>query len=367
LALVAATLLASCGMAPKSSQVASKEYFSQKEYGVSASPRVVAMGDETPKGGGRYHVGNPYKVKGKTYRPKEDPNYAKVGLASWYGRAFHGRKTANGEIYDMGELTAAHPTLPLPSYVRVTNLANDRSVVVRVNDRGPFKKGRIIDVSATAAEMLDFKRAGTTKVKVEYVGRGRMDGRDRQMLLASYQGPNDLGGNTLFAAKPTSKAKKIMVASLGPLRRNGQGRGDRSIDLSGAQRLDPQPVSAPAYVPTGFSPDDQMGSFTLRTGFTRSYAQTDRFSRANLAAAELAQGGRAPAVIQIGTYSEKANADRVAAGFAKFGKVITTPTIAPDRTLFIVRVIVDGANRAPDNVLSVARVNGITDAYVVSR
>lgn len=367
MALVAAGLLASCGMAPKPSQVASQEYFSEKEYGVSASPRVVAMGDETPDGGGRYHVGDAYRVKGKTYRPKEDPNYSKVGLASWYGSAFHGRKTANGEIYDMGELTAAHPTLPLPSYVRVTNLANDRSVVVRVNDRGPFKKGRIIDVSATVAEMLDFKRAGTAKVKVEYVGRGRMDGRDRQMLLASYQGPNDLGGNSLFAARPASKAKNVKIASLGPLRRNGQGRVDSSIGLFGAQRLDTQPVSAPAFAPTGFSSDDQMGPLILGTGLTNSYAPTNRFSRAYRAATALAQGGGATTVIQIGTYSEKANADRVAAGFAKFGKVITTPTIAPDRTLFIVRVTIDDADRASDNVLSVARASGISDAFVVSR
>jgi rare lipoprotein A len=354
-------------MAPKSSQIASKEYFSEKEYGVSASPRVVALADEVPQGGGRYQVGKPYKVKGKTYRPKDDPNYAKVGLASWYGRAFHGRETANGEIYDMGELTAAHPTLPLPSYVRVTNLANNRSVVVRVNDRGPFKKGRIIDVSASTADMLDFKRAGTAKVKVEYVGRARLDGRDRQMLLASYKGPDDLGGDTLFAAQPTSKPSTVRVASLGPLRRGGQGQTDRSMDLFGAQRVDSPPVASPAYVPAAASTDDSLGRFILRNGFVNSYAPTDRFSRAHVAATALAQRGTSVAVIQIGTYSEKANADRVAEIFNGYGKVVTDRSTASDRSLFVVRVMVDGASRAPDAVLSTAHAIGIPDAFVVSR
>lgn len=365
-AIVSASLLASCGMAPKSNQVASKEYFSETEYGVSASPRVVAMADEVPQGGGRYQVGKPYKVKGKTYKPKDDPNYSKVGLASWYGRAFHGRETANGEIYDMGQLTAAHPTLPLPSYVRVTNLANNRSVVVRVNDRGPFKKGRIIDVSASTADMLDFKRAGTAKVKVEYVGRARLDGRDRQMLLASYKGPDDLGGDTLFAAQPTSKPSTVRVASLGPLRRGGQGQADRSMDLFGAQRVDSPPVAAPAYVPAA-STDDSLGGFILRNGFVNSYAPTDRFSRAHVAATALAQRGTAVAVIQIGTYSEEANASRVAEVFNSYGKVVTDRSTASDRSLFVVRVMVDDVGRAPDAVLSIAHAIGIPDAFVVSR
>ena len=119
-----------------------------------------------PKGGGRYLVGEPYRVAGRTYVPRDYSHYSAKGLASWYGNAFHGRKTANGEVYDMADLTAAHPTLPLPSYVRVTNLANGRSIVVRVNDRGPYSRNRLIDVSATVAAMLDFKRKGTAQVKV---------------------------------------------------------------------------------------------------------------------------------------------------------------------------------------------------------
>jgi len=367
-ALLASSLLASCGLAPKPSRTASNENyssnesFSEKEYGVVASPRVVAKADAVPKGGGRYHVGKPYEVAGKTYRPKEDPNYAKVGYASWYGQAFHGRKTANGEVYDMGELTAAHPTLPLPSYVRVTNMANNRSVVVRVNDRGPFKKGRIIDVSATAAEMLDFKRAGTAKVKVEYVGRARMDGHDRQMLVASYRGPNDLGGgDTLFALAPTVKPKRFVLAALAPQRRP-QAQSDRSTDRFGAQDPVGPTVATPAY--QTFSPSGQGNPLILATGFVSSYAPTDRLSRAHLAASAQAQGGKSAAVVQLGTYSEKTNAERVAQLFAKYGESVASRTTASDRTLFVVRVTVDGPS-AP--VLSAARAAGIADAYVISR
>ena len=106
-------------------------------------------------------------------------------MASWYGDAFHGRRTANGEVYDMRSLTAAHPTMPLPSYARVTNLGNGYSMIVRVNDRGPYHAGRIMDVSSRVADMLDFKGAGTAKVKVEYVGPAPLAGTDDSTLVAS--------------------------------------------------------------------------------------------------------------------------------------------------------------------------------------
>ena len=162
-----------------------KEYFAESEYGVKASPRVH-YGRNVPKGGGRDITGQPYKVKGKWYVPKEDKRYDKMGLASWYGSAFHGRLTANGEIYDQYGLSAAHPTFPLPSYARVTNLETGDSVVVRVNDRGPYHPGRIIDLSDKAAEMLEVQNKGTAKVRVQYVGRARMDGKDMPFLMASY-------------------------------------------------------------------------------------------------------------------------------------------------------------------------------------
>ncbi len=116
---------------------------------------------------GTYKVGNPYKIAGKTYYPEEDYGYSETGVASWYGKDFHAKYTANGEIYDMNTLTAAHRTLPLPSIVRVTNLENGRSLILRVNDRGPFAKDRILDISKRGAQLLGFLNQGTAKVRVE--------------------------------------------------------------------------------------------------------------------------------------------------------------------------------------------------------
>lgn len=154
------------------------------KYGVKTSPRVIADGEAAPKGGGNYMVGKPYKIAGKTYYPSEQP-YSAVGTASWYGSDFHGRRTANGEVFDRTSITAAHPTMPLPSYARVTNLKNERSIIVRVNDRGPYHGGRVMDVSQRTAEALDFKAAGTAKVKVEWIGKANLGGDDDAMLLAT--------------------------------------------------------------------------------------------------------------------------------------------------------------------------------------
>jgi rare lipoprotein A len=118
-----------------------------------------------------YKVGDPYRIGGRWFYPKTDYDYEAEGRASWYGRGFHGKLTANGELFDQNELTAAHQTLPLPSIVRVTNLENGRTLVLRVNDRGPFVTGRILDVSKKAAKLLDFHDQGTTRVKVELLER----------------------------------------------------------------------------------------------------------------------------------------------------------------------------------------------------
>lgn len=114
-------------------------------------------------------VGNPYQIAGKWYTPQVDPNYNQVGIASWYGPDFHKKQTANGEIFDMNALSAAHTTLPMPSFVRVTNLENSRSLILRVNDRGPFVGNRLIDVSRRGAQLLGFEKRGTTRVRVEAV------------------------------------------------------------------------------------------------------------------------------------------------------------------------------------------------------
>jgi rare lipoprotein A len=155
------------------------------KYGVAPSPRVVAEGESIPKGGGRELVGKPYVIEGRTYVPQDYQGYTREGLASWYGTAFHGRLTANGEVFDRYSIAAAHPTLPLPSYARVTNLRNKRSIVVRVNDRGPYHADRIMDVSERVAEALDFRRAGTARVRVEYLRKASLKGSDDEKLLAT--------------------------------------------------------------------------------------------------------------------------------------------------------------------------------------
>ena len=181
-------LLVGCGTPEPKAMVhkpRSKEYFSEKEYGVKASPYARAS-----RLVGRDQLGKPYQIRGKWYYPKEDKHYSKVGTASWYGDAFHGRLTANGEVYNVADLTAAHPTMPLPSYARVTNLSNGSSVIVRVNDRGPYHDGRLIDLSQRAAGMLGYANVGTAKVKVDYVGRAPLAGNDQSFLMASYRPGN---------------------------------------------------------------------------------------------------------------------------------------------------------------------------------
>ncbi len=160
-------------------------------YGVASSPRLVEPGEPVPKGGGRYSVGKPYVIAGRTYVPEENEGYRAEGIASWYGDDFHGRQTANGEVFDMHSIAAAHPTLPLPSYVRVTNLRNKRSLIVRVNDRGPYHANRVIDVSQRAAKLLDFQQYGTARVRVEYVGRAAIQGSDDVKLAATLRQGNE--------------------------------------------------------------------------------------------------------------------------------------------------------------------------------
>lgn len=213
--MLAAGALGLCGCAqlgPQQLASAShpQEYFPSSIYG-PASPRVVAEGEPVPRGGGVYMVGEPYTIAGRTYYPS-DKQYAATGLASWYGDAFHGRRTANGEVYDRDGVSAAHPTLPLPCYARVTNLRNRYSMIVRVNDRGPFAANRILDVSRKVAETLDFHRKGTTRVRVEYIGAASLAGSDDQKLLASLR----VNGPATLEAPAGNGLGRMIVAENAP-------------------------------------------------------------------------------------------------------------------------------------------------------
>ncbi|GJD77836.1 septal ring lytic transglycosylase RlpA family protein [Methylobacterium gregans] len=178
------------------------------KYGVRASPRLYNEGDVIPKGGGRRFSGKPYVVAGRTYVPREDARgYVREGMASWYGAAFHGRQTANGEVFDRHAVVAAHPTLPLPSYARVTNLTNGHSMVVRVNDRGPYHADRVMDVSEEVAQALEFHRKGTTHVRVEYIGKASVAGSDDRKLMATLRTDGRPAG---------LRGGPVMLADLGP-------------------------------------------------------------------------------------------------------------------------------------------------------
>lgn len=224
----------------------------------SRLPHAESSGAKAPTGaGGTYKVGKPYQVAGVWYVPKEDPTYNRVGTASWYGAQFHAKATANGEVFDMDALTAAHTTLPLPSLVEVTNLENGRKVIVRVNDRGPFVGDRIIDMSRAAARELGFESKGLAKVRVRYVGRAPLGGR------------GDPGVRRAEAP-----------ASLPPA----------PIPYSQLAKTPPAPVSAPEPVLAAAAPTPPSSSYRVQAG-----AFGDRIN-AERAVSQLAHAG--PAVIE---------------------------------------------------------------------
>ena len=164
---------------------------------------TTAKSLEKPKPTPGYKVGSAYQVDGVWYYPAEDFNYSETGIASWYGDQFAGRPTASGEIFDPNEITAAHRTLPLPSIVRVTNLENGRALAVRVNDRGPFAHGRIIDLSRRAAQLLGFHVQGTAKVRVEIMAE------ESRAIAAAGGRPDSTAGKPKAAPTATVVAEAL--------------------------------------------------------------------------------------------------------------------------------------------------------------
>jgi len=319
--------------------------FSEEAYGVAASPRVTNR-NRIPPGGGYEHVGSPYVVAGRTYVPAEDPDYSAVGMASWYGADFHGRLTANGEVYDMNGLSAAHTTLPLPSYVRVTNLENGASVVVRVNDRGPFHDGRIIDLSARAAELLEITAAGVAQVQVDYIGRASLDGNDERMLLATYQAPD--------------ARRDVQVAYDADTRTVTTGAGgffSRFADDAAAVVY--QPAALTANV-------DPLAN--LLAG-ARTYAPLPQLTPAQqaaelAAAGALMPGGDEPVVIQVGVFGIRDNANQVAVALTDFGTVTVDQLAGADGPMWSVQVVTDGAHRQA--TIDAAAAAGAEGAYALA-
>jgi len=210
----------------------------------SSAKRAAEDDEPLGKGGGSFKIGRPYQLNGVTYVPAEDPSYRAEGIASWYGPDFHGRPTANGEVFDMNGISAAHPTLPMPSYLRVTNLANGRSIIVRINDRGPYARERVVDVSIGAAKALDFYGQGLTRVRIEYVGRAPLTGSDDRMLLA-----------TLRHGSPAPAPSLARVAAAKPFalppnheRPNGRDGAERSLALGAPRTAQTSSAARPVVV-----------------------------------------------------------------------------------------------------------------------
>jgi rare lipoprotein A len=200
-----------------------------------------------PKGGGRYHVGKPYEVAGVWFAPKEQPGYDKVGVASWYGPQFHRRMTSNGEWFDMNELTAAHATLPLPSYAKVSNLENGHNVIVRINDRGPFVGTRIIDMSRRSAEVLGFKPQGMAKVRVQYIGPAPLNDQGQHLAAMNRELRRGTPLNRMMAAAEGRWSGETQVATL-----------DQGLDSHPPVETDIASASADYETPDYFV---QVGSF----------------------------------------------------------------------------------------------------------
>jgi len=225
---------------------------------VSSSPRGPMV---SPSGKPLRGTEKPYQIKGIWYYPQADPDYDVKGIGSWYGEQFHNRRTANGEIFDMDAVSAAHKTLPLPSLVEVTNLDNGRRMVLRVNDRGPFVGDRVIDLSRAAADQLGYRRQGVARVRVRYVGpapKSSFDGRQ-------------------YARAPAAPPP--------PPRRE-------------PRRQDAEPVwpAEPPPIPTQIIPARQTafkvqaGSFSSRENAERAVAQLKTAGRATIEPLERASG-----------------------------------------------------------------------------
>lgn len=259
---------------------------------------------------GYYKVGRPYRVAGVWYTPAVDYGYDETGIASWYGPGFHGRQTANGERYDQYDLTAAHPTLPMPSLVRVTNLENGRRIDLRINDRGPFKNGRILDVSKRGAELLGFLRQGTAKVRVQVLER-----ESRQLAALARNG--EIASSDLIAKGPggqvpavippgevsAAPAAPVPAVSAAPL---------PEPEAVHVTRVATGPPSSPAVTQVAVRPSRlfvQAGAFSDQVNAVRLAQRLDPFGAPQISEAEV--GGQRFWRVRLGPLDDVAEADSV--------------------------------------------------------
>lgn len=325
-----------------------------------------------------YKIGKPYQVLGVWYYPRVDYDYSETGIASWYGPGFHGKKTANGEAYDQMALTAAHRTLPMPSLVRVTNLQNGRSLVLRVNDRGPFKNGRIIDLSRKAAQLLGVEKAGTAKVRVEIleaesrqlaaIAQGRLAAESAPEAVptvavdAAPLAPIEIRGDSQDTAKSTlspgaaDRVHSVSLAKNSPQRRKRLLR--RSDDTNAAAVPDERPTprtslagSRPLAMAAGRNgiPDWDAENALPRPDGTVTQVPVSETS----------------IFIQAGSFLRRDYATRLSVRLSVLGRSRVTQTMIEDRRFFRVRlgpiVSVDEADRLLEKLQS----SGFKDARVI--
>lgn len=297
----------------------SRDVFTEEEYGVSSSPRVTGFSSRVPKGGGGFKLGPPYKVAGRWYVPRETPDYDESGVASWYGSDFHGRRTANGEVFDAYALTAAHPTLPLPCFAYVTNISTGKTILVRVNDRGPYVSDRIIDMSYASAKALGYVSQGRARVRVRYAGRAPLNGddrRERQFLAAQpWQQEQEVAQtSTRELASPVyAQSREVAEAS------------DRWSPTEYRARLAGKPL------PTRLAPVATTRSRapvqTASLEEVPRYASSgDAYSPAPFARPSgLGSRGNGRTYVQVGIFRERSNAERLRRELGQVGSVEVTP------------------------------------------
>ncbi len=282
-------------------------------------PDVAGRGTASAQQG-NFKIGNPYKVEGQWYYPREEYDLVETGIASWYGPGFDGRHTANGEVFRKGELTAAHRTLQMPSLVRVTNLANGRAVIVRVNDRGPYKRGRVMDVSEKAAELLGFRGIGTAKVKIEVLRNESQHLAQLARTGASTRGYEVAMNQKISpAAMPAAyESAALEPVSRQPLQQPAQAAAAAGIPghtTGGEFYPDPVVTNLPVR-PTEIYV--QAGSFTVYDNAVRQRDTLGSYSNASISTAQV--NGRQFYRVRLGPVGKVDEADQLLARLVQAGQ-----------------------------------------------
>jgi rare lipoprotein A len=302
----------------------------------------VSRTDAAPSGGGNYKVGNPYQIDGIWYHPEENYEYDETGIASWYGAAFHGKLTANGEDYDMNALTAAHRTLPMPSFVRVTNLENGRSLVLKVNDRGPFAKGRIIDISRRGSQLLGFQQQGTAKVRVQILAD------QSRAIAARLQNRDDLAR----VGSPIT-VDKLPKASVSAEALPAPAGSEASPQVTAQSVVRQVERNADPLTPTGTIPNTTAPSETVAL-------------TANPEAAVQQQAVTPSSIyIQAGAFGLFDNANKVKARLSPLGSVFMDQVLIEGRDLYRVRIGPLNDVQQADAMLAQVIGTGYPDARII--